>query len=104
MENGADMIRAGATYTTYGLLAEGVSHVIDSFAAIKQVVFENGEASMGEVVHALADNFTGHEALRSKRLVKDFAVIVEELNHKYDKIRFLPGAGTFSWYIAIGEG
>lgn len=29
---------------------------------------------------------------------------VRELNATYNKLKFLPGVGTFSWYMAIGEG
>ena len=123
MENGGDMTQVGAKYISYGLIAEGVSHVIDSLAAIKQVVFDEGAASMAELVQALLDDFEGHEALRQKLLaapkygrnqsgadelgnllISDFAKITEDLNKKYDTMIFLPGAGTFSWYIAIGEG
>ncbi|MCL2057875.1 MAG: hypothetical protein FWH01_02290 [Oscillospiraceae bacterium] len=123
MELGDDMTRAGAKYVTYGLIAEGVSHVIDSLAAIKKVIFEDGAATMAELIMALDDNFEGHDALRAKLLAapkygrndkyaddigKDvfdmFAEKVAELNKKYTNMIFLPGAGTFSWYIAIGEG
>ena len=123
MENGFDMTHSGAKYITYGLIAEGMSHVIDSLAAIKKTVFEDNEADMQELTKALEDNFEGHEPLRQKllespkygrnqkeadeigaKLVDDFAGIVKRLNKKYGKMIFLPGAGTFSWYIAIGEG
>ena len=123
MDNGSDMTGSGAQYITYGLIAEGVSHVIDSLAAIKKVVFETGEITMGELIKALDSNFAGFESLRQKLLsapkygrnqkeadeigavlIKDFAAKVMELNKKFNTITFLPGAGTFSWYIAIGEG
>jgi len=123
MEAGFDMTSSGARYITYGLLAEGVSHVIDSLAAMKQVVFENKEITMRELLTAIDDDFEGHEGLRQKllnapkygrnqkeadeigqRLINDFAEIVKRLDKNYEPIKFLPGAGTFSWYIAIGEG
>jgi formate C-acetyltransferase len=37
-------------------------------------------------------------------LLGAFAEYISELNPKYPAITYLPGAGTFSWYIAIGEG
>ncbi|MCL2158630.1 MAG: hypothetical protein FWH48_04405, partial [Oscillospiraceae bacterium] len=123
MEAGADMTRSGAKYITYGLIAEGVSHVIDSLAAIKSAVFETNEISMTELIFALDSNFEGCEPLRQRlvsapkygrnqkeadelgaQLIDDFAKITARLNKKYDTMIFLPGAGTFSWYIAIGEG
>ncbi|MCL2813972.1 MAG: hypothetical protein FWD23_05170 [Oscillospiraceae bacterium] len=123
MENGFDMTHSGAKYITYGLIAEGMSHVIDSLAAIKKVVFEKKETSMRELIKALDENYEGYENLRQKLLdspkygsnqkeaddigkilVDDFAGIVSHLNKKHETMIFLPGAGTFSWYIAIGEG
>ncbi|MCL2056471.1 MAG: hypothetical protein FWH02_04520 [Oscillospiraceae bacterium] len=123
MEAGDDMTKCGAKYVTYGLIAEGASHVADSLAAIKKVIFEDKAASMPELIRALDDNFTGHEALRAKLMnapkygrgdayaddiaadvFDKFAQKTAELNKKYTNMIFLPGAGTFSWYIAIGEG
>ena len=123
MELGGDMTQVGAKHITYGLIAEGVSHVIDSLCAIRKVVFEDGAATMPELIRALGANFEGYEALRAMlraapkygandktadetgaRLIETFAQKVAELNPKYPKITYLPGAGTFSWYIAIGEG
>lgn len=123
MEFGGDMTQRGAKYITYGLLGEGMSHVIDSLCAIKKVIFDDRDAAMTELIEALDANFNGYEALRKKlmaapkygrgekeadetgkALVKDFAEITASLNPKYPKIKYLPGAGTFSWYIAIGEG
>ena len=123
MEMGNDMTKAGAKYVTYGLIAEGVSHVIDSLAAIKKVIFEEKAAVMQELISALDDNFKGHEQLRAKLLsapkygrnekyadeigkdvFEKFANETARLNKKYNNMIFLPGAGTFSWYIAIGEG
>lgn len=123
MENGGDMTQCGAKYITFGLIAEGVSHVIDSLCAIKKVVFEERLATMAELVDALDHNFEGYGALRNRlqaapkygrnekeadetgaQLIKAFANKVSELNAEYPAITYLPGAGTFSWYIAIGEG
>jgi len=123
MEMGDDMTKVGAKYITYGLLAEGVSHVIDSLAAIKKVVFEDRLATMPELIRALDDNFSGHDELRARLLAAPkygrneeyadkigndifdkFAIETSRLNEKYTNILFMPGAGTFSWYIAIGEG
>jgi len=123
MEMGDDMTKVGAKYVTYGLIAEGVSHTIDSLAAIKKVIFEDKAATMQELISALDDNFSGHEALRAMLMAapkygrneeyadeighdifEKFALETERLNDKYTNILFLPAAGTFSWYIAIGEG
>lgn len=123
MDLGGDMTKKGAKYITYGLIAEGVSHVIDSLAAIKKVIFEDRQATMAQLIQALDQNFEGHDVLRAKlqaapkygrnereadelgkKLLSDFANKVRQLNQTYTNMTFLPGAGTFSWYIAIGEG
>ena len=122
MELGGDMTQVGATYITYGLIGEGVSHVIDSLAAIKKVIFEDEKYSMTDLINALDKNYVGYEEMRAEllnapkygrndkyadeigsKLLIDFADKVE-IENQTRKIKFLPGAGTFSWYIAIGEG
>jgi formate C-acetyltransferase len=42
----------------------GFGTVIDSLAAIRTLVFEEGKLSMRELLHALEDDFEGHEAAR----------------------------------------
>ena len=122
MELGGDMTQVGAKYITYGLIGEGISHVIDSLAAIKKVIFEDKKYSISNLIDALDNNYSGYEELRAEllaapkygrndkyadrigsKLLVDFADKVE-IENKTHKIKFLPGAGTFSWYIAIGEG
>jgi len=123
MEDGNDMTKCGAKYVTYGLIAEGASHVIDSLAAIKKVIFEDKAATMQDLICALDDNYNGYGALRARlaaapkfgrndkyaddigdNIFTKFSEKTLELNKKYNSMIFLPGAGTFSWYIAIGEG
>lgn len=123
MEKGLDMTAGGARFITYGLIAEGVSHVIDSLAAIKKIIFEDRKATMEELVDALDHNYDGYESLRKllqsaprygnndpyadeigQYILKYFTERVNSLNSSYPKINFLAGVGTFSWYIAIGEG
>jgi choline trimethylamine-lyase len=123
LEKGMDMTAGGARFITYGLIAEGLSHLIDSFAAVKKVVFEEKLATMTELIDALDKDFEGYEGLRrrlqnapkygsnnsyadniGKELIAHFTEKVKELNSVYTKLKFLPGIGTFSWYMAIGEG
>lgn len=42
----------------------GIGTAVDSLAAIKKLVFDDGKATMGEIADALAANFEGCEALR----------------------------------------
>jgi choline trimethylamine-lyase len=123
LENGLDMTAGGARFITYGLIAEGLSHLIDSLAAVKRVIFEDRLATMEELIDALDKNYEGYDALRhrmqsapkygnnnnyadeiGKEITGYFTEKVKELNIKYNKFKFLPGVGTFSWYMAIGEG
>lgn len=123
MESGVDMTAGGAKYITYGLIAEGMSHLIDSLAAVKKVVFEDKTVALSDLVKAIHCNFEGYQDVRQKlnkapkygsndpyaddigqEILHYFASKVRDLNRKYNKIKFLPGVGTFSWYIAIGEG
>jgi len=119
-----DMTAGGARYRTYGMLAEGVAHTIDSLTAIKKVIFEDHFAAMPDLCDALDANFDGFTQLQSKLLsapkygndndeadevarqvIDAFTTAVSTHAQKYkDTIEFASGVGTFSWYIGIGEG
>jgi formate C-acetyltransferase len=119
-----DITAGGAKFRTFGMLAESAAHTIDSLAALKKVVFEGGEATMAELYDALAANFDGYGSLRARLLAApkygnddDYAdAIGQEVMEAFvaavarhaeahrDLIKFPCGAGTFSWYIGIGEG
>ena len=119
-----DMTAGGAKHRTFGLLAEGAAHAIDSLAAINTVVFEQRQATMAELCDALEANFQGHEELRGKflaapkygndddradtlgrELIKAFTdTVARHAEAHRAMVRFPSGVGTFSWYIGIGEG
>jgi formate C-acetyltransferase len=119
-----DMTAGGAKYRTFGMLAEGAAHAIDSLVAIKRVVFEDGEVSMGELCDALEADFAGYELLQRRLLeapkygnddaradevgqavLQAFTEAVARHAAQHDtEVRFPCGVGTFSWYIGIGEG
>ena len=44
-----DLTAGGARYRTYGFLAEGAAHAIDSLVAVRTVVFEQHAATMAEL-------------------------------------------------------
>lgn len=123
VEKGLDMTEMGARFILGGIIAEGISHTIDSLTAIKKVVFEEEYCSLETVEEAIDHNFIGYERLRSKlascpkyganeeeadavgmRLTRDYSRIMEEIDKKYREMKFMPGIGTFSWYIAVGNG
>jgi formate C-acetyltransferase len=88
------------------------------------VVFRDGAATMCELCDALDADFAGHEALRARvlaapkygnddeeadamgrRVTDAFTEAVARHGEQHRcVIRFPCGAGTFSWYIGIGEG
>lgn len=65
-----DYNAGGARYNTNYIQGVGIGSVTDSLTTLKYHVFEKKTIRMTELMNALADNFTGHEALRSKLLLK----------------------------------
>jgi formate C-acetyltransferase len=119
-----DMTAGGARFRTFGMLAEAAAHAIDSLAAIKKVVFQDAQATMQELCGALDADFKGFPQLRGALLAApkygnddDYAdsvgrevveafvdTVARHAESHRTAIRFPCGAGTFSWYIGIGEG
>jgi formate C-acetyltransferase len=67
LERGRDMILG----TRYNILSCGgafFSNAVDALAAIRQVVYENRDATLDEVATACRANFKGYERLRAKLL------------------------------------
>jgi len=64
IERGEDFRTTGARYNFSGFLCHGVANVADSLMAIKTLVFEKGEVSMGELAQALRNDFIDAEDLR----------------------------------------
>lgn len=122
IEQGRDMTEMGTRMIVAGVIAEGISHVIDSLCAINEIVFKKKLYSLTEVAKALDHNFVGSERLRVQlascpkygcndptadeigaRLTRDYASMLKEIDDRYPEMKFLPGIGTFSWYIAVGN-
>jgi pyruvate-formate lyase len=119
-----DMTAGGSKFRTFGMLAEGAAHAIDSLTAIKTVIFDQKQADMSELCDALDANFDGFPVLRSKmlsapkygndddradsvgrELIDAFTSTVARYAEAHRSlIKFPSGVGTFSWYIGIGEG
>jgi formate C-acetyltransferase len=124
LDSGTDLTAGGAKYRTYGMLAEGAAHAIDSLVAIKTRVFDEGSISMRELNAALDADFEGREGLRrlletapkygndderADAIGRDVIALFCELVAKHSErhkeaMRFPCGVATFSWYIGIGEG
>jgi len=119
-----DMTAGGARYRTFGMLAEGAAHAIDSLTAIYTVVFQDKRATMAELCDALQADFSGYERLRAwllaapkygndderadgvgRELIEAFIeTVARHAEAHRTTIQFPCGVGTFSWYIGIGEG
>ncbi len=123
VEKGRDMTDMGARFIIGGIIAEGMSHLIDSLIAIEQLVYREGRYAMAELVDALNADFAGYPVLRAdfarcpkygsgasaaddmaRRVISSYGGLVREVDEKTASMRIMPGVGTFSWYIAVGEG
>jgi len=124
VESRRDMTAGGAKFRTFGMLAEGAAHAIDSLTAIKNVVFEDKQASMSELCDALDSDFQGYVPLRKKLLnapkygnddeqadavgrdmIDAFTdAVARHAKAHQSLVKFPAGVGTFSWYIGIGQG
>jgi len=124
VESRRDLTAGGAKYRTFGMLAEGAAHAIDSLVALKTVVFEQRRAHMAAVCDALDADFCAHGPLRAallaapkygnddegaddlgRRVIEAFCRTVSRHAAAHEAtVRFPCGVGTFSWYIGIGQG
>ncbi len=66
IESGKDYTAGGARYNPSGLCPVGFGTVVDSLAAIRCAVFEDAWLSLEELNRALASDWAGHEALRTR--------------------------------------
>ncbi len=69
LDTGVEFNAGGARYNWSVVNIAGLSNVIDSLAAVREVVFETGEIGAAELLAVLEADFAGHEALR-RRLMR----------------------------------
>jgi formate C-acetyltransferase len=62
IEKGKD-ISLGGKYNNYGIHGTGLSTAVDSLAAIRKYVFQDGKISMDELKDALRTNFEGYDKI-----------------------------------------
>ena len=117
VEDARDVSR-GNVYNNYGIVATGISTAVDSIAAIKKLVFEDRELSLGEMRDAVEENFEGFEDLHAKvrydvpkfgnddqyaddvavELLDLYAGVLESaINERGGRIR--PGTGSAMYYV-----
>jgi indoleacetate decarboxylase len=69
LDRGLDAYQGGCRYNEPAyVIACGMVNVANSLAALRQVVYQEKHATMGEVLAALKANFEGHDRLRRRLL------------------------------------
>lgn len=63
-EQGLDVYAGGAKYNNTSIVGAGLATLVDSLAAVRQVVFEEKSRSYRELREILRNNWTGEEKLR----------------------------------------
>jgi len=66
IENGREYNAGGARYCWSVVHVGGMANVIDSLAAVRELVFDKKELTAQELLDALKANFEGHELLRQR--------------------------------------
>jgi len=63
-ESGKDVTAGGSNHSFITVEGVGFATAVDSLAAVKKLVFDEGQVSMKELVRAVKKNFKGYEKLR----------------------------------------
>jgi pyruvate formate-lyase/glycerol dehydratase family glycyl radical enzyme len=120
-EKAMDFTEGGALYNMSGFQAFGIGTCADSLAAIRKLVFEEAQLSLGEFVEILRNNWESHEELRMrvKRSALHFgndldevdtlaARIVKSLEEQIGKYRNIRGGpfilGLWSFWQHVYRG
>ncbi len=122
MESGRDVVRGGARYNSSGTALVGFTDVVDSLAAVKTLVYDEGRVDMATLLDALAADFAGHEALHAEVLnrapkfgqdggmpleiaqdLMAFAYDRYQSHEHYRGGRYVPGYWSMSYHVAFGD-
>jgi len=122
IDAGTEYNAGGARYNWSVVNVGGLANVVDSLAAVRELVYEKQEVSGGELLEALRADFEGHELRRRRlencprfgndqpevdELAEDISTFVFEEFRRYAPWRggrFLPGCLMFVTYGTAGEG
>lgn len=107
---GLDVCAGGAQYNLVGCIVAGLPNVVNSLAAIRQVVFGERSVAMADLLPALAGDFEGADHLRLRLLrapkwgnddprVDDLATWVTD--RLYQRIQGLRNARGGRWQMAL---
>ncbi len=64
IQRGEDYNRGGARYNTRYIQCVGIGTITDALSAVKYGVYESETFTMDEVLHALRDDFVGHDRIK----------------------------------------
>lgn len=64
LDKGVDVTAGGALYNLSGIQAIQVANIADSFAVIKDLIYDKSTLSAADLLQALQSNYEGQEALR----------------------------------------
>jgi formate C-acetyltransferase len=129
IQNERDVLKGGARYTIWTVMAEAFGNTVDSLAAIKKLVYDDRprserSATLGELLRALEANWEGYASLRQtvlnrtpkyanddddadqigRRLLRAFIDRTRAYARRWaPRTLFVPTVGTFSWYQSIGH-
>ncbi|MHB1356835.1 MAG: pyruvate formate lyase family protein [Anaerolineae bacterium] len=122
LERGIEFNAGGARYNWSVINVGGLGTVVDSLAAIREIVYERREMTGAAFWEALQANYVGYEGLRQRinrcprygnddphadSLAREVAGCVFGEMHRYIPWRggrFLPGCLLFATYAQVGEG
>lgn len=66
--SGTDMIDGGARYDLTGIIVAGIPNLVNSLAAVREVVYEQKATDLKTLSEALKDDFSGYDELHRKLL------------------------------------
>lgn len=120
IEKGVDFRSGGARYNFSGCLVHGLADVVDSLAAVKKLVFDEGTISKEELMAGLRSNYS-NEALRQvlitrapkygndedfvDRIAEEvFTTVCDKVSSKKNAVggSFRPGFSTPSTHVLYG--
>jgi formate C-acetyltransferase len=123
IENERDVLKGGARYTIWTVMAEAFGNAVDSLAAIKKLVYEECTLTMEGALRVLQANWEGYASLRQtvlnrtpkyanddeyadqigRRMLRTFIDRTRSYAQRWAPTTlFVPTVGTFSWYQSIG--
>lgn len=120
---GKDITQNGNRYILHMYTLTGLANTVDSLAVIKSLVYEKKQISLEVLIDAIRNDWKGYEALRALainqvpkfgndddyvdqiavRFLKDFEIIMKDLEASQNLIHLPISIGTFQNYSVYGR-